>query len=173
MLSCVLAKQQQELLTSKGGRHLPSSSLLGKQSPLSSERGQDGLSQPASFRSILWGSLHGLEGNLRGQGKSICEGKLSPQPFGWYQRWHHGKKNRLLMKSRTTQKRDFWNSLEIPSQLILLMNKSGRLKNTLINLRVVFRFVIRRKGLHRSPFLIRSQTSVHLTVNGFLKFHET
>lgn len=78
VLSYVLAKQRWELLTSKGGRHLPSSSLLGKLSPLPSELGQDGLSQSASFRANLWGSLHGLEGNLKGQGKSICEGKLSP-----------------------------------------------------------------------------------------------
>lgn len=85
VLSYVLAKQRRELLTSKGGRHLPPSSLLGKLSPLPSELGKDGLSQSASFRANLWGSTHGLEGNLRGQGKSICEGKLSPQPFGWYQ----------------------------------------------------------------------------------------
>lgn len=131
VLSYVLAKQLQELLTSKGGRHFSSSSLLGKWSPLPSERGQDGLSQLASN---LWGSLRGLEGNLRGQDKSICEGKLSPQPFGWYQRRHHGKTRLLKMKSRATQKRDFWNYLEIPRQLILLMNKTVRLKNTLINL---------------------------------------
>lgn len=75
-----------------------------------------------------------------------------------------------MMKSRATQKRYFWNYLEIQNHVILLMNKTSRLKNTLINLRVVFRFVVRRKWLHHSPLLIRSQTSVHLAVNGFSDF---
>lgn len=75
-----------------------------------------------------------------------------------------------MMKSRATQKRYFWNYLETQNYVILLMNKTSRLKNTLINLRVVFRFVVRRKWLHHSPLLIRSQTSVHLAVNGFSDF---
>lgn len=75
-----------------------------------------------------------------------------------------------MMKSRATQKRYFWNYLEIQNHVILLRNKTSRLKNTLINLRVVFRFVVRRKGLHHSPLLISSQTSVHLAVNGFSDF---
>lgn len=57
------------------------------------------------------------------------------------------------------------------------MNKTDKLKNTLINLSAFSicgnKLVGRRKGCTTVLCLLDHKTIVHLAVNGFLKFHET